>query len=142
MINRKSSEKWASVSVLDVALMILIGDWIVAALSKTPMTLMSEPFVLVFNIVWAAMPFAMIWLWVKIGQFKAHILLASLSGQALTFGGWLWYFSNNYKALTGQLSGGPNIGLGIVMIALPMLVLIGMGIIVMATRGRMPDDEI
>lgn len=90
---------------------------------------------LAFNAVWAAVPFALVG---GIAAAKPAVRpafgTAAIVGLALTAAAWVWVAWDGIRAVTGQSTGGANIGLGIVLLAMPIVVLSVM-VTVLAVRG-------
>lgn len=86
-----------------------------------------EPGILLGNAALAAVPFVVLWLVARTASsFQAGAARAAKIGLAVTTAAWVWAFIDGYHAQTTIDSGGANIGLGLVLLALPVVLSVGM----------------
>ena len=109
----------------------LLARLFVMFASGTFIPFLEESEILLYNSFWAAAPFlvfAVLAFFIK--RFNSAFYAASITGLVITVVFWSWIAAESALHQAGVLGGGVNIGLGLILLVLPLVVFIAMTIVV------------
>ncbi|MGI9324589.1 MAG: hypothetical protein ACR2PZ_05170 [Pseudomonadales bacterium] len=119
------------------ALLPILANALIWLGSRQPERFFEEPAIMLFNVAWACMPFVV---WAIVGSFNQRMARTygsvTAAGLLAMLAAWGWVAWEGYRHQTAEWVDSANLGLGFVMLVLPVLVFaLMLGVSVMISSG-------